>query len=151
MTSKVCEIPTENATNEEMERILSTAKVIAVVGLSDKPERDSYRVASYLKEQGYHVIPINPFITESLGVKSYPSLKDAPAKIDVVDIFRQPDAVPEIVDEAIEAGAKVIWMQENIVHNASAEKARAHKLHVVMDKCIMKEHKKAFQTSQESD
>ena len=142
--SKVCEIPSENATNEELKQILSAVKVIAVVGLSDKAERDSYRVAAYLKEQGYHIIPVNPFITEVLGVKSYPNLKDVPVKIDLVDIFRRPEAVPKIVDEAIEIGAKVIWMQENIVHNVAAEEARQHGLQVVMNKCIMKEHLEAF-------
>ena len=142
--SKVCELARNNATNEEMKQILSTVKVIAVVGLSDKPERDSYRVSTYLKEQGYHIIPVNPFVTEVLGVKSYPNLKDVPTKIDVVDIFRRPEAVSKIVDEAIEIGAKVIWMQENIVHNDSAKSARQHGLRVVMNKCIMKEHVKAF-------
>jgi len=142
---KVCELASENATNKEIKQILSTSRVIAIVGLSDKPERDSYRVAAYLKEQGdYHIIPVNPFVTEVLGVKSYPSLRDVPTKIDVVDIFRRPEAVPEIVDDAIQVGAKVIWMQENIVHNDAAENARTHGLHVVMNKCIMKEHGKVL-------
>ncbi|MFC1597090.1 CoA-binding protein [Planctomycetota bacterium] len=139
-----CELPRENATPDEIRRILRTAKVVAVVGLSDKPERDSHRVAAYLKEHGYHIIPVNPNVTEVLGEKAYPSLQEVPEQVDVVDIFRRPEAVPEIVDDAIEVGAKVIWMQEGIVHNAAAAKARAVSLKVVMGRCMMKEHRRSL-------
>lgn len=124
--------------------ILNNAKVIAVVGLSDKPARDSYRVASYLKEQGYRIIPVNPGVQEVLGEKSYATLHDVPEKVDVVDIFRKPESVPEVVDAAIEICAGVVWMQEGISHRAAAEKARAAGLKVVMDRCIMKEHRRVF-------
>ncbi|MCS6860618.1 MAG: CoA-binding protein [Abditibacteriales bacterium] len=140
--SEVCEVPRKNATDEEVRQILSEANVVAIVGLSDEPTRDSYRVASYLREHGYRIIPVNPHVTEVLGEKSYPSLLEVPEKVDVVDIFRKPEAVPAIVDAAIAVGAKVVWMQEGIVHNASADKARAAGLQVVMNKCMMKEHRK---------
>lgn len=139
-----CEIPRSNPASDEIKQILGSSKVIAVVGLSDNPERDSYRVASYLKQHGYRIIPINPNAKEILGEKAYPDLSSLREKVDVVDIFRKVDAVPGIVDEAISIGAKVVWMQEGIVHNASAEKARAKGLNVVMGKCMMKEHRAAF-------
>jgi predicted CoA-binding protein len=142
--TEACEFPLSNATEEQVKRILEEAKTIAIVGLSDKPDRDSYRVASYLAAHGYEIIPVNPNAPEILGKKSYPSLKDIPSRVDVVDIFRRPEAVPAIVDEAIEIGARVIWMQEGIAHNAAADKARAAGLDVVMSKCMMKEHRKAF-------
>jgi predicted CoA-binding protein len=140
----ICEIPISNPPGDEIRQILGSSKVIAVVGLSDNPDRDSYRVASYLKQHGYRIIPINPNAKEILGEKAYPDLLSLPEKVDVVDIFRKVDAVPGIVDEAISIGAKVVWMQEGIVHNASAEKARAKGLKVVMGKCMMKEHRAAF-------
>jgi predicted CoA-binding protein len=143
MTEK-CEIPLKNAPPEEIERILKDSKVLAVVGLSDKPERDSHRVAAYLQKRGYRVIPVNPKVKEILGERAYPSLREVPEKIDIVDVFRKPDAVPAIVDEAIAVGAKTVWMQEGIAHNASAEKARAAGLRVVQSKCIMREHVAAF-------
>ncbi len=142
--TETCEIPLKNIPTEEIKRILKDSKVIAVVGLSDKPERDSHRVAAYLQKQGYRVIPVNPRAEEILGERAYPSLREVPEKIDIVDVFRKPDAVPAIVDEAIAAGAKTVWMQEGIVHNASAEKARAAGLQVVQSKCIMREHGAAF-------
>jgi predicted CoA-binding protein len=138
--SDACEMPLSNATSQEIRDILSTAKVIAVVGLSDKPDRDSYRVAGYLQRAGYRVIPVNPAVKEVLGERSYASLKEVPEKIDVVDVFRKPEAVPPIVEEAIAVGAKVVWMQEGIAHNAAADRARAAGLKVVMSKCILKEH-----------
>lgn len=136
------EIPQKNATPDEIKQILEGAHVIAVVGLSDKPDRDSFRVSSYMKDQGYRIIPINPAISEILGEKSYARLEDVPEKIDVVDIFRKPETVPEIVDSAIKIGAKAIWMQEGVVHNESAEKARNAGLKVVMDRCMLKENRK---------
>ena len=135
-----CEIPSRNASTEEIQTLLKSVHTIAVVGLSDKPDRDSHRVAAYLMRHGYHIIPVNPAVAEILGEKSYASLRDVPDKIDVVDIFRRPEAVPAIVDEAIAIGARAVWMQEGIVHNAAAEKARAAGLEVVMNKCMLKEH-----------
>lgn len=117
---------------------------IAVVGLSDKPDRPSYQVARYLQEQGYRIIPVNPGVARVLGEKSYPSLKDIPPEIsvDVVDIFRQPEAVPAVVEEAIERGVKVIWMQEGISHPEAAARAREAGIEVIMDRCLKKEHRR---------
>ena len=140
--SDSCEMPLSNATNEEIRDILRASKTIAVVGLSDKPDRDSYHVAEYMKSAGYRIIPVNPAVAAVLGEKSYASLRDVPEKIDVVDVFRKADAVPAIVDEAIAVGAKVVWLQEGIVHNEAAEKARAAGLKVVMSKCLLKEHRR---------
>jgi uncharacterized protein len=135
-----CKIPLHNATSEEIRTLLKNACTIAVVGLTDKPDRDSYHVAAYLKQHGYRIIPVNPTVREVLGEKAYASLRDVPDKIDVVDIFRRPDAVPAIVDDAIVVGARAVWMQEGIIHNAAADKARAAGLQVVMNKCMLKEH-----------
>lgn len=137
-----CEMPTTNATTAEIAALLRDSRVIAVVGLSDKPERDSYHVAAYLQQQGYRIIPVNPAVTEVLGEKAYARLQDVPEKIDIVDVFRRPEAVPEIVDAAIAVGAKGMWLQEGVVHNAAAEKARAAGLQVVQNRCILKEHYK---------
>jgi len=123
-------------------KILENSKSVAVVGLSDKPYRPSQGVALYLKEQGYKIIPVNPNVDEVLGEKSYASLKEVPEAIDVVDIFRKSEAVGPIVDEAIEIGAKAIWMQEGVLNEEAAQKARAAGLDVVMNKCMMKEHMK---------
>lgn len=141
--SEACEFPRANATSEEIRKILQQHQVIAVVGLSPNPERASYGVARFLMGQGYDVIPVNPNYPEILGKKSYPSLLDIPlgTTVEIVDIFRKPEAVPEIVDDAIYVGAHVIWMQEGIVHNAAADKARAAGLQVVMNKCMLKEYK----------
>jgi predicted CoA-binding protein len=135
-----CELPRANAGPEEVRAILRSARTVAVVGLSDKPDRDSYRVAAYLKAHGYRVIPVNPAVTEVLGEKSYARVQDVPEPVDLVDVFRRPEHVPEVVDDAIAAGAKVVWMQEGVVHNAAADKARAAGLKVVMDRCTLKEH-----------
>ncbi len=135
-----CELPAGNATPHEIRTLLHCVRTIAVVGLSDKPERASYHVAAYLQQHGYRIIPVNPALMEVLGEKSYASLRDIPDKIDLVDIFRKPEAVPEIVDAAIAVGAQAVWMQEGVVHNAAAAQARAAGLVVVMDRCILKEH-----------
>src|SRR4051812_36937068 len=135
-----CEFPAENASDPEIAEMLQTAKVIAVVGLSPKPDRPSHGVSAYMKDQGYTIIPVNPGHAEILGEKAYKSLLEIPGPIDIVDIFREPAAVPEIVDQAIQMKAKAIWMQEGIVHNEAAEKARAAGLKVVQNKCIYKEH-----------
>ena len=135
-----CEQPLRNASLDEIREILRSARTIAVVGLSDKPDRASYHVAAYLQQHGYRIIPVNPALREVLDEKCYSSLRDIPIPIDLVDIFRKPDAVPEIVDAAIVVGAKAIWMQEGVVHNAAAAKAREAGLAVVMDRCTLKEH-----------
>jgi predicted CoA-binding protein len=138
--SEACEMPLQNATADEIRDILKTAKVIAVVGLSDKPDRDSHHVAAYMQRAGYRIIPVNPAVKEVLGEKAYASVRDVPEKVDIVDIFRKPEAVPEVVEDAITAGAKVVWMQEGIAHNAAADRARAAGLKVVQSRCILKEH-----------
>jgi predicted CoA-binding protein len=137
-----CELPTTNATSDEVREILNTAKVVAVVGLSDKADRDSHRVAAYLQQRGYRIIPVNPALTQVLGEKAYASLREIPEKVDVVDVFRRALAVPEIVEDAIAVGAKVVWLQDGIVHNAAAERARAAGLKVVQSKCMLREHRR---------
>jgi predicted CoA-binding protein len=134
-------MPAQNASSEEIRQILLQARTIAVVGISDKPDRDSHRVAAYLQQHGYRIVPVNPAVKEVLGEKAYARLEDVSEKIDVVDIFRRPEAVPEIVDSAIAVGARVVWMQDGIVHNAAADKARAAGLQVVMSKCMLREHR----------
>lgn len=136
-----CEFPKQNATTAEIRNILREHKTIAMVGLSDKPDRPSYHVAEYLQTQGYTVIPVNPMIQTWKGIKAYSDLRSIPGTVEIVDIFRKPSDVPAIVDEAIYVGAKVIWMQEGIVHNESAERARLAGLKVVMNKCVLKEHR----------
>ena len=136
-----CEIPLYRPTSKEIESILKESKTIAIVGLSPKEERDSNSVAKYMIEAGYEIYPVNPMCDQILGQKSYPSLSEIPVKIDIVDIFRKLDAVPGIVDEAIKIKAKTIWMQENIIHNGAAKTAKEAGLKVVMNKCIMVEHR----------
>jgi predicted CoA-binding protein len=124
-----------------LKEILLSAKTIASVGLSSNPNKESYRIASYLKAQGYRVIPVNPTAPEIMGETSYPDLQSVPEKIDIVQVFRKPEDVPPVVDDAIKAGAKVIWMQEGIVHEEAAEKARQAGLQVVMDTCMRVAHR----------
>ena len=124
------------------EEILNFSRVVAVVGLSSKPDRPSYRVASYLKEQGYKIIPVNPAEKEILGELCYPDLASIPEPVDVVDIFRRSEDVPPIVEEAIRIGAKAVWMQEGVINEEAAARAREAGLGVVMDKCMRKEHLK---------
>ena len=126
----------------EEEKILKDNKVIAVVGLSSNPERPSFRVASYLKEKGYKIIPVNPNEKVILSETCYPDLSSIPGHVDVVDIFRRSEDVPPIVAEAVKIGADVVWMQEGVISEAAAAGARAAGLRVVMDKCIKKEHEK---------
>ena len=116
-----------------VEQQLTESKTIAVVGLSPNTERNSNRVARYLKSVGYRIIPVNPTVDEVLGEKSYPDLKSIPEPIDMVDVFRRSDLVAPVVDEAIEVGAKFIWMQDGVVDEESAEKARAAGIPVIMD------------------
>ena len=120
--------------------LLRNSKTIAVVGLSANPMRPSYGVTAWGGSHGYRIIPVNPQVSEVLGEKSYASLSDIPEKIDIVDVFRRPEAVPEIVDQAIALKVPAIWLQETVVHEAAAEKARQAGIFVVMDKCILKEH-----------
>jgi predicted CoA-binding protein len=121
-------------------QILGSAKTIAIVGLSTESTKASNMVASYLQDEGYQIVPIHPKAEEILGVKAYPNLKSVPFPIDVVDIFRPPAEAPAIVDEAIEIGAKTVWMQLRLANIDAAEKAQAAELNVVADKCIKMEH-----------
>lgn len=125
-----------------IEKILKNCKVIAIVGLSPKKDRPSYGVAVYLKEQGYRIIPVNPKEDSILGEHCYPSLISVEGKIDIVNIFRRSEDVPGVVDKAIEKGAGVVWMQEGVVDEGSAARARKAGIEVVMDKCIKKEHQR---------
>ena len=129
-----------------MKEILASAKTVASVGVSSNPEKDSYGVVEYLKQQGYRIIPVNPTASEIMGEKAYPDLSSIPEKVDVVQIFRKPEDVPPVVDEAIKIGAKVVWMQEGIVNEAAAIKARAAGLRVVMDACMRANHRRLIGT-----
>lgn len=128
-------------TREDVERILCTTKTIAVVGLSDKPDRESYEIASYLQQQGYRIIPVNPRITETLGERAYPDLRAVPERVDVVQIFRRSEDVPPVVEDAIAIGAPVVWMQSGIVHEEAAARAESAGLVVVMDACLRSAHR----------
>ena len=121
--------------------VLQRARTIAVVGLSANPLRPSHGVTAYMQSRGYRIIPVNPNIEECLGEKAYASLCDVPEKIDIVNIFRRPEFVPEIVDEAVRLKVPAIWMQEDVIHEKAAEKARQAGILVVMDRCILKEHR----------
>jgi len=124
------------------ENLLRNAKTIAVVGLSSSRWRPSYGVSEYMQSAGYRIVPVNPNESEVLGEKAFATLDEVPGTVDIVNIFRQPRFVPEIVDAAIRIGAKGIWMQEGVVHDEAAQKARAAGLEVVMDRCILKEHRR---------
>jgi hypothetical protein len=128
-------------TLEDVERILRPPKAIAVVGLSDKPDRESHEIASYLQQQGYRIIPVNPRIKETLGERAYPSLRDVPERVDIVQIFRRSEDVPPVVDEAIAIGAPVVWMQSGIVNEGAAARAEAAGMIVVMDACLRSAHR----------
>lgn len=121
-------------------RILREYRRIAVVGISERPERDSHRVAAYLQRAGYTIIPVNPNVTRVLGERCWPSLEDAPGPIEVVDVFRRSELVEPVVDGAIRVGAKAVWMQDGVVNEAAAAKARAAGLLVVMDRCMLRDH-----------
>lgn len=136
------DVPALNLSDAEAGRLLGRATTIAVVGLSANPEKPSHYVPKYLQEQGYTIIPVNPTAQgDVLGKTVYPSLREVPGPIDIVDIFRPAADVPPIVDDAIGVRAKAVWMQEGIVNNAAADRARAAGLQVVMDKCMMKVHR----------
>jgi hypothetical protein len=128
--------------DHDLKEILLSAKTIASVGLSSNQNKESYWIAAYLKEQGYKLIPVNPTADEILGEKAYPDLQSVPELIDVVQVFRRPEDVPPVVDDAIKAGAKVVWMQEGIVHEGAAQKARQAGLQVVMDACMRATHRR---------
>ena len=129
---------------KDIKKILSNSKTVAVVGISPNEDRPSYIVASYLKSKGYQIIPVRPDGEQILGEKVYHSLTEIPKEIDVevVDIFRKSEDVPPIVDEAIQRGAKAVWMQEGIIHKEAGEKAEKAGLKVVMDRCLKKEHQR---------
>lgn len=120
--------------------ILRTARTVAVVGLSPRPDRPSHRVASYLQQHGYRIVPVRPDGEEILGERVYRRLTDIPVPVDVVDVFRRPEEVPGVVEDAIRAKARALWLQEGVVHEEAAARARAAGLRVVMDRCMMKEH-----------
>src|SRR5258707_15444310 len=124
--------------------LLRKAKTIAVVGLSSNPMRPSHGVTAYMQSQGYRIIPVNPHIESSLGEKAYASLLEVPEKIDIVNIFRRPEFVEGIVDQAIRLKIPAIWMQEDVIHEKAAEKARNAGIFVVMDRCILQEHRVRF-------
>ncbi len=137
MTIKMASFPQTDPVTE----LLRGAKTIAVVGLSDNPMRPSYGVSAYMQSQGYRIIPVNPQLDSCLGEKAYASLLDVPEKIDIVNIFRRPEFVEEIVEQAIQLNVPAIWMQEEVIHEEAAEKAREAGIFVVMDRCILKEHR----------
>lgn len=124
--------------------LLLRAKTIAVVGLSESPMRPSHGVSAYMQAAGYKIIPVNPHIAEALGEKSYPSLLEIPSKIDLVDVFRRPEFVDEIVEQAIQLKIPAIWLQEDVINERAAEKARKAGIFVVMDRCILKDHRAKF-------
>ena len=140
MSDIQCPLPDDNPPPEELKDILKKCKKIAVVGLSPKEKRDSNKVARYLMQQGYEIIPVNPGQTEILGKRCFKTLGDIPFKVDLVDLFLNPTRIPPVVDQAIEIGADVIWMQLGVLHNEAAQKARDSGIRVVMNKCIKIEH-----------
>jgi len=129
-----------NPSDQELRQILSNASTIAVVGASSKPDRSSYGIMRRLQQVGYRVVPVNPNETEVLGERAYPSLKDVPIRIDIVDVFRRPEFTPAIADDAVAVGAKVLWLQSGIENADAAARARAGGLTVVMDACLATVH-----------
>jgi predicted CoA-binding protein len=129
-------------TSDDIGRLLGRVKTIAVVGLSNDPMRPSHGVSFYMQQQGYRIIPVNPTISEALGERSYPDLASVPEQIDLVNVFRRPEHVPAIVNEAIRLKIPAIWLQEGVVHSEAARQAREAGLSVVMDRCILKEHRR---------
>jgi predicted CoA-binding protein len=142
--SDTCEIPVFKPDDEQIKKILKKYHTIAIVGISQDEEKPSFRVASYLKDQDYKIIPVNPRYKEILGEQCHSSLKEIPESVEIVDVFRKPEAIDEIAEEAIEIGAKVIWMQLGIVNNKAAQRAKDAGLEVVMDRCMYIEHKRLF-------
>lgn len=140
---------TTAAPNDPVTEILKTSRTIAVVGLSSRKFRPSYGVADYLKSVGYRIIPVNPLEKEVLGEKSYARLEEIPEKVDIVDIFRRSEFVPDIVDSAIRISARGVWMQEGVIHHEAAERARRAGLFVQMNSCILKEHVRRLRLTKE--
>jgi predicted CoA-binding protein len=140
-----CEFPTINSNLEEVKKIFETVKTIAVLGLSPNPQKDSHRVAAYLQQAGYKIVPVYPKEDEILGEKVYRSLKEIPFSVDMVDIFRKPDALMDIAKACVERGdVKVFWAQKGIVNNEAAEYAKEHGMQVVQNQCAMVDHKNIF-------
>lgn len=129
---------------DPISEILKGSRTIAVVGLSRRQHRPSFGVSQYMQSAGYRIIPVNPFESEVLGEKSYARLEDVSEKVDIVDIFRRSEFVPEIVESAIRIAARVVWMQEGVIHAEAAERARRAGLLVVVNSCILKEHIKRY-------
>lgn len=140
-----CEFPTVNSNMDEVKEIFESVKTIAVLGLSPNPQKDSHKVAAYLQQAGYKIVPIYPKEDEILGEKVYRSLKDIPFEVDMVDIFRKPDALVAIADACIERGdIKVFWAQKGIVNNEAAQKAKDAGMRVVQNQCAMVDHRNFF-------
>ena len=131
----------------DAEMQLSESKTIAVVGMSPRPDRPSHYVGKYLMEQGYKVIPVNPAVEEVLGMKSYPDIVSIPERVDMVDIFRRSSQVAPVVEDAIAAGARFVWMQDGVVNEEAAARARAAGMSVVMDNCALREHSRIYGAS----
>jgi predicted CoA-binding protein len=142
MTDIKCQLPDDNPPSDEIRSILERSKKIAIVGLSPKKERDSNKVAKYLMENGYEIVPVNPGQKEILGLKCYRTLEEIPYPVDVADLFLSPIRVPPVVDQAIKIGIGVLWMQLGVIHNEAAQKARESGITVVMDMCMKQEHEK---------
>jgi uncharacterized protein len=132
------------ARSDPIRELLERSKTIAVVGLSNSPLRPSHGVSAYMQTHGYRIIPVNPRINGALGEKAYPSLLEVEEKIDIVNIFRRPEFVPEVVNQAIQLKVPAIWMQEDVIHEEAAGKARQAGIFVIMDRCILKEHRSRF-------
>jgi|SRR6516162_592489 predicted CoA-binding protein len=130
--------------SDPIRELLERSKTIAVVGLSNSPLRPSHGVSAYMQTHGYRIIPVNPRINGALGEKAYPSLLEVPEKIDIVNIFRRPEFVPEVVNQAIQLKVPAVWMQEEVIHEEAAGKARKAGIFVIMDRCILKEHRSRF-------
>ena len=126
--------------DQTLKELMANVKTIAVVGLSTNPSKDSYRVAEYLKDQGYRIIPVNPAAKEIMGLTSYPDLASIPDPVDVVDVFRKPEHTPAIADEAAAIGAKILWLQLGIRNQEAKEKAKKAGLIFVQDACMLREH-----------
>jgi uncharacterized protein len=142
MTSSISSSSASGPSDQQIEDVFRNAHTIAVVGLSSSRHRASYGVSQYMQSAGYRIIPVNPNEREVLGEKAYARLEDVPEKMDIVDVFRRSEFVPEIVDAAIRVGARAIWMQEGVADEAAARRARDAGLFVIMDSCILKEHRR---------
>jgi uncharacterized protein len=132
-------MPRNMMNDTQLTELLRQAKTIAVVGLSNNRMRASFGVSRFLQRQGYRVIPVNPHETEVLGERAYPSVRDVPDDVDIVNIFRRSEKVPEVVDDALQKGTRCIWMQEGVINQAAAQKAESAGVPVIMNRCILKE------------